>query len=338
MARYGSKIISVGYYVPDKIVKSKDLEKKLRFKENLGVPYGILERLTGCKEHREAPPDTDASDLAVWASEKAIKHAGISANDIDLLIFSACCQDITEPATANIVQEKLNAKNAQVFDVKNACNAFINSVDIADSMISSEKAKTVLVTTGEVGSKYIDYNIKKREDLDLKASGLTIGDGGAAVMMTKSNPGENGIRASHFTSDGSQWRLAVIYGGGTMYPRDPNQCYFLSDSVKIIDLAFERIPPIMLKVIKQAGWQPKDVDMVIPHQVTIKIIKDIMDKVGIPFERAIITVDRYGNTASSTIPIALGIALDEGRLKQGMKVLFVGGASGFTVGVIALVW
>jgi len=93
--------------------------------------------------------------------------------------------------------------------------------------------------------------------LDLKASGLTLGDGGGAAIMTKSNANESGLKASHFTSDGTQWRLAVIYGGGTMYPRDPKQCYFLSDSVKIIGLAFERIPAIMIKVIEDAGWKPR---------------------------------------------------------------------------------
>lgn len=338
MAKYGSKIISVGYYVPEKIVKIKDIEKNLKFKEKLGVPYGILERLTGCREHREAHPETNASDLAVKASEQAIKQAGISVKDIDLIIFGACCQDITEPATANIIQEKLGALGAQVFDVKNACNAFLNGMDIADSLISTDKVKTVLIAAGEVASIYVDLDIKKKEDLDLKASGLTLGDGGGAAIMTKSNTSESGLKASRFTSDGTQWRLAVIYGGGTMYPRDPSQCYFLSDSVKIIGLAFEKIPAIMIKVMKDAGWKPEDVDLVVPHQVTLKIITDIMNSVKIPFDRAIVTVDRYGNTAATTIPIALGTALESGRMKPGSKILLVGGAAGFSVGVLALVW
>jgi len=163
MTKYGSKIISIGYYVPEKIVKVKDIEKKLKFKEKLGVPYGILERLTGCREHHEASPDVDASDLAVKASEAAIKQANISVKDIDLIIFAACCQDVTEPATANIIQEKLGATGAHVFDVKNACNSFINSMDIADSLISTGKAKTVLIAAGEVASKYIDWNIEKKK-------------------------------------------------------------------------------------------------------------------------------------------------------------------------------
>ena len=338
MAKYGSKIISVGYYVPEEIVKVKDIEKKLKFREKLGVPYGILERLTGCREHREARPETNASDLAVKASEQAIKQAGISVKDIDLIIFGACCQDLSEPATANIIQEKLGASSAQVFDVKNACNAFLNGMDIADSLISTDKVKTVLIAAGEVVSKYVDMDIKKKEDLDLKASGLTLGDGGGAAIMTRSNASERGLKASRFTSDGTHWRLAVIYGGGTMYPRDPSQCYFLSDGVKIIGIAFEKIPAIMIKVMKDVGWKPEDVDLVVPHQVTLKIIKDIMNKVKIPFERAIVTVDRYGNSAATTIPIALGTALESGRMKPGSKILLVGGASGFSVGVLALVW
>ncbi len=336
-----SAIISVGSCLPEKIVRTDELEKHLKFQKVLRLPNGIMRKFTGCREHREVDGKTNASDLAVTASQQAITRAAIKTDDIDLLIFCACSQDITEPATANIIQEKINAPNAQVMDVKNACNSFINGIDIADSMINTHKADTALICSGEVLSRYVDLNIKTRKDLELRAAGLTLGDGGGAVIMQRSNSREHGIKATRFTSDGNHWRLAVVVAGGTMYPRapeDPSLTYFQSDSEKIIALARESIPPVIQTVLKDAGWEPSDVDLVIPHQVTEKIIREISKAAGIPFERNIITLDRYGNTAAASIPIALNQAFETGLLQPGMKLLLVGGAAGFSAGVIALVW
>ncbi len=336
-----SMILSISYYVPEQVVKTIDIEKKLQFKERLGLPYGILTKMTGCKEHHEARGRLDASDLAVSAAKKAINQAGIDPKDIDLALFCACDHDITEPATVNVVVEKLGLKGVSAFDVKNACNSFINGLDIADAMIRSEKAKTVLVTTGEVITDWVSYDISKKEDLKLKAAGLTLGDGGAAAIVVPSDSEDKGILCSHFETYGEHWRIAVVMAHGTMYPRDPeNQdlTYFLSDSEKILELALEKIPPVMEKVMAKVGWKAQDVDLVIGHQVTIKIMRDILHKVNIPFEKTIVTVDRYGNTGAASIPIALCTALEQGRLKSGMKVLLVGGASGFSAGVIAMVW
>ena len=336
-----SSIVSVASYIPERIVHTVDVEKSLQFEENLGLPYGILQKITGCGMHREVDHTVNASDLAAAAGEKAIARAELSTRDIDLLIFCACSQDITEPATANITQEKIDAINAQVMDVKNACNAFINGIDIADSMIQSGKIETALICSGEILSRYVDFNIKTRKDLELRAAGLTLGDGGGAVVIKKSTVSERGIRGSRFTSDGSHWRLATVTAGGTMYPRDPidpDLTYFHSDSEKIIELARERVPIVIRSLLNDVGWAPDDVELVIPHQVTVKIVKEISQAVGIEFAKNVITLDRYGNTAAASIPIALNEAFEAKRLSAGMKILLVGGAAGFSAGAIALVW
>lgn len=336
-----SKILSINYYVPEDVVKTVDIEKKLQFKEHLGMPYGILTKMTGCKEHREARSKMDASDLAVNAAQKAIRQTKIKPEDIDLILFCACDHDITEPATVNAVLEKLGLDGVSAFDVKNACNSFINGLDIADAMIKSGKAKTVLVTTGEVITDWVCYDIGKKEDLKLKAAGLTLGDGGAAAIIVPSDSDNKGILYSCFETYGEFWRVAVVMAHGTMHPRYPENSdltYFLSDSEKILALALEKIPPVMKKVMAKVGWRPEDVDLVIGHQVTIKIMRDILNRVNIPFEKTVVTVDRFGNTGAASIPIALCTALETGRLKSGMKVLLVGGASGFSAGVIALIW
>ncbi len=336
-----TRILSIDYYVPEEIVKTIDIEKKLQFKEKLGLPYGILTKMTGCKEHHEARGKMDASDLAVKAAQKAIRQANILPSDIDLVLFCACDHDITEPATVNVVVEKLGLRGVSAFDVKNACNSFINGIDIADAMIKSGKAKTVLVTTGEVITDWVSYDINKKEDLKLKAAGLTLGDGGAAAIVVPSDSDDRGILYSCFETFGEFWQIAVVMAHGTMYPRYPENAdltYFLSDSEKILQLALEKIPPVMEKVMGKVNWKSEQVDLVIGHQVTIKIMRDILNCVNIPFEKTVVTVDHYGNTGAASIPIAICTALEQNRLKSGMKVLLVGGASGFSAGVIALIW
>ncbi|MGB9721221.1 MAG: 3-oxoacyl-ACP synthase III family protein [bacterium] len=337
-----TSILSISYYVPERVVKTIDIEKKLQFKERFGLPYGLLTKMTGCKEHHEARGELDASDLATFAAKKAIEQAKILTDSIDLLLFCACDHDIDEPATVNVVAEKLGLKKVSAFDVKNACNSFINGLDIADAMIKSGKAKTALVTTGEVITNWVCYNIRTRDELKYKAAGLTLGDAGAAAILVPGDS-ERVIIASQFETYGEHWKVATVMAGGTMYPRCPEDSdidvtYFLSDSEKILELALEKIPPVIKRVMKGVGWKPEDVDLVIGHQVTIKIMRDILNKVNIPFEKTVVTVDHYGNTGAASIPIALCTAIEQGRLKKGMKVLLVGGASGFSAGVIAVIW
>jgi 3-oxoacyl-[acyl-carrier-protein] synthase-3 len=336
-----SSIVSVASCIPKNIVRTVDIEKSLQFRERLNLPYGILAKLTGCVEHREVNPDTNASDLAVAAGRKAISQAAITPAGIDLIIFCACSQDITEPATANIVQEKIGATNAQVMDVKNACNSFINGIDIADAMIKTQKIQTALICSGEVLSRYVDLDIKTRNDLDLRSAGLTLGDGGGAAVVAKSRGSKGIIKGSCFASDGAAWRLATVTAGGTMYPRDPADpglTYFHSDSEKLIDMARERVPIVIRRLLAGIGWRPEDVDLVLPHQVTVKIVKEISKAVGIGFDKNVITLDRYGNTAAASIPIALDYALQSEKIRPGMKILLVGGAAGFSAGALALIW
>jgi 3-oxoacyl-[acyl-carrier-protein] synthase-3 len=146
-----------------------------------------------------------------------------------------------------------------------------------------------------------------------------------------------GIRKSRFNSVGSAWELATIKGGGTLHPFDLSQLYFVSHSAGINKLALKYIPSTMLAMIKETGWKPEDVELVVPHQVTRGITERIMRIANMPIEKAIITVHKYGNTAAASIPLALADALEEGKVKPGSKIMLVGGASGFSVGIITVV-
>ena len=139
----------MGHYVPDQVVTSVDLEDELDLVRRLGVPKGFIERTTGVRERRWGPPGTTNSELAANTARMAMDNAGVSAKGIDCIIFAACGQDIAEPATANIVQERLGARNAKVFDVKNACNSWVSALDIMDSLVATGKVKCGLVTSGE---------------------------------------------------------------------------------------------------------------------------------------------------------------------------------------------
>jgi 3-oxoacyl-[acyl-carrier-protein] synthase-3 len=277
--------------------------------------------------------------MAALASEQALAHAHLDPTAIDVVIFAAASDDITEPATANVVQEKLGCRNAAVFDVKNACNSFLNALDIAQAFIQTGRAQRILVATGEVLSPSINWHIDDAKDLYLKFAGLTLGDGGGACVVVASDEVGRGVLPGRFVSDGSQWRLSTMLSCGTLMRHDTSKMYFESESKKMQTLAIEAIPPLLRQVTKELGWDmARDVALVIPHQVSRRVIELISKKTGYPLERCVITLDRVGNTAAASMPIALSMVLAEGRIPRGDKLLLVGGAAGFSAGVVPIIW
>jgi 3-oxoacyl-[acyl-carrier-protein] synthase-3 len=275
--------------------------------------------------------------MAYEASKMALERAGVSPEELDVIIFASASHDIAEPATANILQDKLKATKAHVLDVKNACNSFLNGVDILDSFIQTGRCHVGLVAAGEVLSRFVNWDIETLEELGLGFSAFTLGDGGAAIVFKAEAEQGRGIRRTRFSSDGSAWELATIKGGGTLCPFDLSQVYFVSHSAGINRLAMKHIPSMALAMIKETGWKPEDVDLIVPHQVTRNITERLMRIANLPIEKAMITVHKYGNTAAASIPLALADAIEEGRVKSGSKIVLAGGASGFSVGIITLV-
>jgi 3-oxoacyl-[acyl-carrier-protein] synthase-3 len=303
------------------------------------ITNGLVERLTGVRTRRYRAVDEQCSDLAIKAALKAIERADLPVDKIDLIIFAACTQDISEPATANIVQEKLGARNAQVFDVKNACNSFLNGLDVADSHIRAGKSRCALVVSGETLSAGVDWNIRDMDDLKSGLAALTLGDAGAAaVLHAIPETGGRGILATRFRSYGEMWRLATVLAGGSMHHMDREHAFFRSQSAKLREAAYAFIPDVVRAVFDEIGWEPDDVDLACGHQVTEELVYGLAKQCNIPTEKSVVTVTDYGNTAAASIPVALNKAYEEGRLERGMKVLLIGGAAGFSVGVIPLIW
>lgn len=332
-------IASVGSALPEQVVTTADINRRICNTGGLEITNGLVERLTGVRTRRYRSEDEQSSDLAIRAARQALGRTDITIEQIDLTIFAACTQDISEPATANIVQEKLGASNAQVLDVKNACNSFLNGLDVADSHIRTGKSRCALVVSGETLSVGVDWNIRSMDDLKSRLAALTLGDAGAAAVL-QAVPEEEGrgIQTTRFRSYGQLWRLATVLAGGSMHRMDPRHGYFRSESARLREAAYEFIPGLVRSVLDELRWKPSDVDLACGHQVTEELVYGLAKVCNIPAEKSVVTVTDYGNTAAASIPVALARAYDQGRLKRGMKVLLIGGAAGFSVGVIPLVW
>lgn len=334
-----ARFVGVGYYLPERAVTAEDIARKIYETTGYEVTNGLIERVTGVRQRYYRAENQQCSDLAAEAVVRAMDRANVSAKDVDLLIFASCTQDITEPATANILQEKLGCFGAQVLDVKNACNSFLNGLDVADSHVRTGKARCAVVAVGETLSLSIDWAIRSADDLKSRLASLTLGDAGAAVVL-KGVPEkeDHGILATQFRSYGDKWRLATVLGGGSMYRFSEQYSYFRSESQALRDAAYELIPKIVADVLKSVGWTADDVEVVCGHQVTNEIVHGLSERCGFRPDRVIVTVTDCGNTAAASIPLCLGRADDRGLLKEGTRVLLVGGAAGFSVGVVPFIW
>jgi 3-oxoacyl-[acyl-carrier-protein] synthase-3 len=332
-------IASVGSALPEQTITTLDINRRIYEATGLEITNGLVERLTGVRTRRYRAAEEQSSDLAAKAATQALERADVSIDDIDLIIFAACTQDISEPATANIVQEKLGSTNAQVLDVKNACNSFLNGLDVADSHIRTGKSRKALVVSGETLSVGIDWNIRSLDDLKSRLAALTLGDAGAAMVL-EAVPEEEGrgILTTKFRSYGQMWRLATVLAGGSMHRMDQEYAYFRSESAELRDAALELIPGVVQTVFDEIGWKAGDVELACGHQVTKELVHGLTKLCNIPPECSMVTVTDYGNTAAASIPVALATAYEQGRLQRGTKVMLVGGAAGFSVGVIPIVW
>ncbi len=337
----GVKVVfaGVGHHLPERVVTSDEVERRVYETSRFRIPRGLVAKATGIVERHYRADDEQSSDLAVKAARHALDRAHMNPEDIDLLIFASCTQDLTEPATANILQEKLGASRSHVFDIKNACNSFLSGLDVAESNILAGKARTALIAVGETLSLGIDWNIDSADRLRTQISSLTLGDAGAAaVVRAESNGNGRGILGSAFETYGDQWRLATVLGGGSMFRFSQEHSYFSGKSQGLRDQALKRIPELVNTTLKRVGWTADDVDLVCCHQVTLDLVEEIARLTDTPIEKCVVSIRECGNTAAASIPLGLSQAWSEGRLFAGAKVLLVGGAAGFSVGVVPLVW
>jgi 3-oxoacyl-[acyl-carrier-protein] synthase-3 len=304
------------------------------------VPDGFLSRLTGIEARRIVADGENASDLAVAAAREALAEADVDPRDVDVLVFCAASHDITEPATANIVQAKLEATNAVVFDVKNACNSFLSALDVADAYITSGRARTILLASGEVPSIVVDRRIRSRADLTERFSHLTMGDAGGAILVAAMDDPNRGMLATAAVTRGEAWKLGTVLSFGTMYPHDitPARAFLHADSCALERQARRDIPTVMRAAMEAAGWAPSDVDVIACHQHTRKIAHELAVAAGVSADRLSLPLRYAGNAAAANVPLALVHAKREGRLAPGTRALLCGGSAGFSAIASAIVW
>ena len=311
-------------YAPPKKLTNHDLEKMVQTND-----AWITER-TGIKSRRIAELGTANSDLGLLAAQKALADAGIRADEIDLIVVGTCTPDMPLPSTACFLQMKLGARNAFAMDVNAACSGFLYSLSVADALIRAGRARKALVIGSEILSSVTDYTDR--------ATCILFGDGAGAAVLAECPDGD-GILSCHLHSDGNLWELIHCPGGGTVNPLTPDlisrrMIYIRMMGNETFKHAVTKMGEVALKALSQNGYGIEDVALFIPHQANLRIVGAIGKRLGVPPERIFVNLERYGNTSSASIPIALAEAKAQGRIRPGDLVLLVAFGAGLTWGSV----
>lgn len=321
------KFLGIGSSAPDKVLSNLDLE------EMIDTSDEWIRSRTGISERRIAEPEVASSDLAYEASIKALEDANMGPEDIDGIILGTITPDFIFPSTACVLQGRLGAHQAFAFDVLAGCSGFIYALHVAKGLIQGGTAKKLLVVGAETLSKIMNY-----ED---RTTCILFGDGaGAAVISVSETPG---ILSSCLGANGDGWDLLYMPGGGSRIPTSEeslkNGSHFLKmEGKEVFKEAVKALQNSSLEAIEQAGITPDDIDLLIPHQANYRIIDAVRRRLELPEEKVFSNLDRYGNTSSASVPIALDEAVKSGRLKKGDIVVFSAFGAGFTWGASVVRW
>lgn len=324
-----AKISSVGTYVPERILTNADLEKMVETNDQW-----ILER-TGIRERHMAAKGQATSDLAVEAAKDCLAKRGIDASEIDCIVVGTVTPDMLFPATACLVQAKLGATKAWGFDLSAACSAFTYSLQVGAKFIESGVHKKVLVIGADTMSSIVDYTDR--------STCILFGDGAGCVLLEPCEEGEVGLIDFHHEVDGNGGPALNMPAGGSLKPSshetvDAREHFIRQDGQTVYKFAVRKMMEASETVLAQNGVAGTEIAAFIPHQANKRIILATAERLGMPLERVVINIDRYGNTTGGTIPLAMGTALEEGRLKKGDLVLLASVGAGFTVGATLLRW
>ena len=320
-----SIIVGCGSYLPQRVVTNDELSQHVDTSDSW-----IVER-TGIRQRHIAAEGEKTSDLAIAASRQALDAAGVKAEDLDLIVLATCTPDETFPATATRIQSVLGANKAAAFDVGAVCSGFIFALATANNFIRLGQAKTALVIGAETMSRLLDWNDR--------ATCVLFGDGaGAVVLRAEDNPGtgqDRGILSTHLHSDGRQHDLLYADGGpsgtGTvgklrMRGRD------------VFRHAVVNLSAVLNEALQANHLQAADIDWLVPHQANKRILDATAQKLGLPLERIVITVDHHANTSAASVPLALAEACLDGRIKPGDLVMLEAMGAGFTWAAGAIRW
>ncbi|WP_347108063.1 ketoacyl-ACP synthase III [Paenarthrobacter sp. S56] len=338
-----SRIAGLEIYLPPERLDTSAVERRItESSPGFRVPKGFIQRVTGIRSRSVMADSEQASDLAVHAAAKVLASCGLQAPDVDLLIFASASQDMVEPATAHMAAAKLGLA-CPVMDVKNACNSFLNGLEVADSLIAAGRYSRVLVVSGEAPSRAVRWTVRDFATFASSFPGYTMSDGGAAVLLESagnngdgpvSNP--EGILASAFTAQSSYWSVGTLAAGGSAHPRDPEASYFSMDGEKLKDAFLDLGCEVLDSTLAGLDLEWSDFAVVCVHQVSAPYRDIFAERAGVPKELLVPTVEDCGNLASVSLPLQLRTALDTGRCGPGDLVALVGLAGGVSLGMVVV--
>lgn len=322
-------IASLATYVPPRLLTNADLEQMVDTTDEW-----ILQR-TGIRQRHIVEPGVATSDLGTEAAVKAIANAGLSPDDIGVIIVGTVTPDMMFPSTACLIQHKIGAHHAWGFDLSAACSAFTYSLTTASQLVASGAHEHALVVGADVMSSIIDYKDR--------ATCVIFGDGAGAVVVSAARPGSPQMLDFEHEIDGGGGEALCMPAGGSLKPAshetvDQRLHYVKQDGQTVFKFAVRKTEEIARRILERNGLTAADIDLFVSHQANRRIIQSATEKLGVDPSKVIINIERFGNTTAATIPLALDDAIITGRLKKGQLVLLASVGAGFTVGAVLLRW
>ncbi|WP_290428998.1 beta-ketoacyl-ACP synthase III [Paenibacillus andongensis] len=321
-------VLGTGKYVPERILTNQELETMVETNDEW-----IVTR-TGIRERRIASEGQATSDLCYEAALIALSNAGVTADQLDLIIVATITPDMSFPSTACILQEKLGAKKAAAFDLSAACSGFVYGLANASNFISTGTYKHALIIGADCLSKITDYTDRN--------TCILFGDGAGAVVIGEV-PEHRGFKSFELGADGTGGPLLKIEGGGSRNPSsqasiDQRLHYIYMAGAEVFKFAVRIMGNAADEALRKAGWEKTDIDLLVPHQANMRIIQASLNRLELTDDKCMINLDKYGNMSAASIPVALAEAVEQGRLNEGDRLVLVGFGGGLTWGAAALVW
>jgi 3-oxoacyl-[acyl-carrier-protein] synthase-3 len=323
-----ARIIGTGSFAPKKVLTNHDLEKMVETSDEW-----ITER-TGIKERHVCERGQTTADLAEEAAHRAIKAAGISAHDLDLIIVATLTPDTVMPSMGCILQSRLHAKRAAAFDLYAACSGFLYGLSVADAFIKSGMHQTILVIGAEALSRFTDW-----ED---RTTCVLFGDGAGAAVVQR-HAGKRGILSTHLHSDGAFGDLLHIPAGGAAHPAtadtvERRQHYIKMKGNETFKVAVRALEDVVQEALDHNKVKPEEIDLLVPHQANLRIIQAMAKRLNMPMEKVVLTIQKYGNTSAASIPMALDEAVRDGRIRENNLILLEAFGGGLTWASALIRW
>jgi len=323
-----TKIIGTGHFLPEKVLTNSDLEAFCDTNDEW------IRKRTGIEQRHAADDEHGTSDLGLRAAEMAMKNAGITAEDLDAIIFCTVTPDQFFPASANLLQGKLGARNIPSFDINAACSGYMCGMATANSFIQSGMFKTILLVGAEIAVNLMTWKYRD--------TAVLFGDGSGAAILQATDESE-GIKYIELGTDGKNYQILELPGGGS---RDPVRMDNISedsyrifmDGQELFKYAVRKMAELGQRALEETGLTVDDIALFVPHQANARIIEAACKRMDMPMEKTVLNLNKVGNTIAASIPLALHDAVSNGRVKEGDYVLFASFGAGLTWGVSVLQW